>query len=197
MISQSCYVSKARRCPSIPHGNKFGTCPTAPNPGTSPMTMNCGDSSPQWAGAFRASDSAKPRVAVPKLREAVAVGNTLNVDVVQLLLDVSAGGYSVSDVCLPDVALANAPLPGARPNGSVHEEWNSPRVLVGAIVVVTGLGSGFCLVRFLSSNLFISGIEYYMRRKVFESLRVYCIYGFCIGFFLFIVLWNIMHAAIL
>jgi len=36
-----------------------------------------------------------------------------------------------------------------------------------------------------------------MRCKVFESLRVYFIYGFCIGIILFIVLWDIVHAAFL
>jgi len=64
------------------------------------------------------------------------------------------------------------------------------------------LGSGSCLVRFLCSNLFISGIYYYTRREVFGSLKVYFIYGLCtgfifIGFNLFIVLWDIVHAAFL
>ena len=70
------------------------------------------------------------------------------------------------------------------------------------MVVAFGLGSGSCLVRFLCSNLFISGIDYYTRREVFGSLKVYFIYGFCtgfifIGFSLFIVLWDIGHAACL
>jgi hypothetical protein len=70
------------------------------------------------------------------------------------------------------------------------------------MVVVFRLGSGSCLVRFLCANLFISGIYYYTRREVFGSLKVYFIYGFCtgfifIGFSLFIVLWDIAHAAFL
>ena len=70
------------------------------------------------------------------------------------------------------------------------------------MVVAFGLGSGSCLVRFLCSNLYISGIDYYTRREVFGSLKVYFIYGFCtgfifIGFSLFIVLWDIGHAACL
>jgi len=48
--------------------------------------------------------------------------------------------------------------------------------------VVFGLGSGSCLVPFLFSNLFISGIDYYTRCKVFGLLRVFSIYGFWIGF---------------
>jgi len=65
------------------------------------------------------------------------------------------------------------------------------------MVVAFGLGSGSCLVRFLCSNLFISGIDYYTRREVFGSLKVYFIYRFCIGFILFIVLWDIAHAVFL
>jgi hypothetical protein len=66
------------------------------------------------------------------------------------------------------------------------------------MVVAFGLWSGSCLVCFLCSNLFISGIVYYTRREVFGSLKVYFIYGFCTGFIfmgfsLFIVLWDIGH----
>jgi hypothetical protein len=68
------------------------------------------------------------------------------------------------------------------------------------MVVAFMLGSGSCLVHFLCSNLLISGIYYCMHRKVFGSLKVYLIYGICtgficIGFNLFIVLWDIPHAA--
>jgi len=45
------------------------------------------------------------------------------------------------------------------------------------MVVAFGLGSGSCLVCFLCSNLFISGIEYYTHREVFGSLRVYFIHS--------------------
>jgi len=65
------------------------------------------------------------------------------------------------------------------------------------MIVAFGLGLDSCLVRFLRSNLFISGIDYYTRREVFGLLRVYFIYQFCIGFILFIVLWDIAHAAFL
>jgi len=61
---------------------------------------------------------------------------------------------------------------------------------------VFGLGSGSCLL-FLCSNLFISGIDYYACCEVIGLLRVYFIYGFCIGFILFIVLWDMVHAAFL
>jgi len=65
------------------------------------------------------------------------------------------------------------------------------------MVVGFGCGLGFCLVHFLCSNLCISGIDYYTHREGFQWLRVSFIYGFCIGFILFIVLWDIMHAAVL
>jgi len=50
------------------------------------------------------------------------------------------------------------------------------------MVVTFWLGSGSCLVSFLCSNLFISGIEYYTCHVVSGSLRVYFIYWFCVGF---------------
>jgi len=65
------------------------------------------------------------------------------------------------------------------------------------MVISIGLGSGSCLVRFLCSNLVLSAVDYYTRREVFELLRVYFLYGFCIGFILFMVLWDIAHAAFL
>jgi len=49
------------------------------------------------------------------------------------------------------------------------------------MVVAFGLGLGSCLVCFLCSNQFISGIDCYMCREVFGSLKVYFIDGFCIG----------------
>jgi len=117
----------------------------------------------------------KPRPAVPTLREAEAAGNTSGGDVDQQLLIGSAGGDSLPDVPLPDV-----PFPEARPDGSVGEESTTPRVAEEAMGVAFGLGSGSCLVRFLCSNFSISGIDYYMHREVFGSLKVYFIYGFCI-----------------
>ena len=65
------------------------------------------------------------------------------------------------------------------------------------MVVVFGSGSGSCLVHFLCSNPFITGIDYYTHRDVFESRRVYFLSGFCIGLVLFIGLWDIVHAAFL
>jgi len=70
------------------------------------------------------------------------------------------------------------------------------------MVVAFRLGSGSCLVRFLCANLFISSSYYYTRCEVFRLVKVYFIYEFCtgfifIGFSLFIVLWNIAHAAFL
>jgi len=51
------------------------------------------------------------------------------------------------------------------------------------MVVVFGLGSGSCLVWFLCSNQFISGIDYYTRREVFGLLRVYVFLGFVLVLF--------------
>ena len=122
----------------------------------------------------------KPRPAVPTLRQAEAARNTSDVDGNQQLLIESAGGN-----CLPDV-----PLPKARLDGSVGEEWSSPHVSEEAMVVAFRLGSVSCLVRFLCSNLFISGIDYYTRHEVFGSLKVYFISGFCIGFILLVLLYS-------
>jgi len=81
----------------------------------------------------------KPRAAAPTLREAEAAGNTSDVDVDQQLLGGSAGGDSLLDVPLMDVPLPDVPLPDvpltdvllpeARPDGSVGEEWTSPRMV--------------------------------------------------------------------
>jgi hypothetical protein len=45
------------------------------------------------------------------------------------------------------------------------------------MVVVCGLESGSCLVRFLFSNLSIPAINYYTRCEVFGSLMVYVIHS--------------------
>ena len=45
------------------------------------------------------------------------------------------------------------------------------------MVVAFRSGSGSFPVLFLCSNLFISGIDYYTRREVFGSLRVYLIHS--------------------
>jgi len=134
----------------------------------------------------------KPRPAVPTSREAEAAGDTLDPDVEQQLLHVSPGGN-----CLTNVAFPDAPLTAWRPDGSVGEHCTSPHVAEEVMVVVSGLRSGSCLVRFLCSNLCISRIDNYTRREVFGLLRVYFIYRFCIGFDLFIVLRDITHAAFL
>jgi len=69
----------------------------------------------------------KPHPALPTLQEAEAARNTLDVDVNQQLLIISAGGDSLSDVSLPavplpDLPLPDLPLPEARPDGSVGDE---------------------------------------------------------------------------
>ena len=50
------------------------------------------------------------------------------------------------------------------------------------MVVAFWVGLGSCHVRVLCCNLRISGIDYYTRREVFGSLKVYFIYWFCTGF---------------
>jgi len=114
----------------------------------------------------------KPRLAVPSLREAEAARNTSDEDFEHQLLGKSAGGNNLPHISLPDV-----PLPEEPHDCSVGEEWTSPRIAAGVMVVASGLGSGSCLVRFLCSNLFISGTDYYMCRKVSGSLRVYFIHS--------------------
>jgi len=134
----------------------------------------------------------KPHPAVPTLGEAEAAGNILDVDVDQQLLGESAGGDSLpdfplpdvllpdvplrdvpladvplADVPLPDIPLPDAPPPGACLEGSVLEVRTSPRIAEEMMVSVFGLQLGSCLVRFLWSNQYISGIDYYTRRKVF------------------------------
>jgi hypothetical protein len=68
------------------------------------------------------------------------------------------------------------------------------------MVVLFSLWSDSCLVHLFSATLYSSGIYYYTRCEVFGSLKVYFIYGACTGFIfidfsLFIVLWDIGHAA--
>jgi len=139
----------------------------------------------------------KPSLAVPTLRQAVAARNTLDVDLDQRLLIKSAFGDSLSHV-----PLTNVPFSDVRTDGSVGEEWTSPRIAGEAMVVAFKLGSGSCLVHLLWSNLCISGIEYFTHHKVFGLLKVNIIYGFYtgfifIGFCSFIVWWDIQHAAFL
>jgi len=61
--------------------------------------------------------------------------------------------------------------------------------------VVIWLQSGCCLVRFRCLNLSPSGIDYDMHRELVGLLRVYYIYGLCVSFILFIVLWDITQTA--
>jgi len=122
---------------------------------------------------------------VPTVRYAEESGNPSDVDVNQQLLSELARGDG----------LANVPFSEARTVGSVGKESTSPRFAPLVMIVVVGLGSLSCLVRFLCSSLFISDIHYYTRPKVVELLRVYFIYGFFIAVTLFRVLWDIARAA--
>jgi len=139
----------------------------------------------------------KPHHVVPTLWEAEVARYTSDVDVDQQLVGKAAGGESVPGVSLPNVPLPDATLHEACLDCSVGEEWTSHRVAEEAMIVVFGLGSDSCLVRFLCSNRYISGIDYYTRCQVIGSLRVHFMHRFCIGFILFIVLWDITHAAFL
>ena len=96
----------------------------------------------------------KPRPAVPTLQEAEAAGNTSDVGVDKQLLMASVSGDSLPNVPLPNVPLpdvppADGPLPEVYPDGSVGEEWTSPRVGEQAMCVWFDFGSGSCLVPFL------------------------------------------------
>jgi hypothetical protein len=130
----------------------------------------------------------KPCPAEPTQREAEAAGNTSDVNLDQQLLIPSPGGdsllefpfpnVSLADIPLPNVLLSNVPLPEARPEGSVCKEQSSPRVAMNAVVVAFELGTGSCLVHFLCSNIFISCIDYYMRREVLDRSRFILFIGF-------------------
>jgi len=157
-----------------PTATNSGTCPTASYTGPSPMTMNSGDSSRQWTGAFEGCDT--PKTSASGANYAWSWGSRKHLGCVCL----SAGGDSLTDV----------PLPEARPDGSVDEEWASHRIAEEAMVVGFGLRSGSCLVRFLCSNRLMSGYDYYTRCEVFGSLKVYFIYMFCIGFILLVLLYS-------
>jgi hypothetical protein len=122
----------------------------------------------------------KPHPAEPTPPQAEAAGNTSAVDVDQQLLIKSAGGN-----CRPDV-----PLPVARPDGSGGVELTSSQVVEKAMVVGFGFGSGSCLVRFLCSTLLIARNDYYMRREVFRSLKVYFIDRFCVRFILLVLVYS-------
>jgi len=65
------------------------------------------------------------------------------------------------------------------------------------MVVAFRLALGSCLVCVLCPNLIILGSDYCMCCKVFGLLMVYFIFGVCIGFILFIVLWDIAHVVFL
>jgi len=134
----------------------------------------------------------KPRQAVPTLRGDEAAGNTSDMDVNQTLVEQSAAGD-----CLPNVLLPDVPLPEAVPCGLIGREWTSSRDADKVMFVAFVLGKGSCLVHFRYSNQCISVIVYCTRCEDLTSPRVCSIYGFCIGFVLFIALWDIAHAPFL
>jgi len=123
------------------------------------------------------------RAGVPTLLDAEAAGKTSDVDLNQQLLIELAGGdgltdVPVRDVPLYDVPVPDVPLPKVCPDGSVGEKSTRPSVADETMVVAFRVGSGRCLVRGLCCNLFSSGIDYYTRREVFGSLKVYFVSGF-------------------
>jgi hypothetical protein len=112
----------------------------------------------------------------------------------QLQIELAGGNIHpdipLPDVPHPDVHLPDVLLPKACQDGCVSEVLISSRVVAEAMVVLFGLGSGSCLVYFLCSNLFISGIDYYTRHEVFGSLKVYFIYMFCSSFILMVIFYS-------
>jgi hypothetical protein len=58
------------------------------------------------------------------------------------------------------------------------------------MVVAFRIGSGYSLVRFVCSNLFMSDIDHYMCHKDCRSLRVYSIYGYSMGFTVLVVFYS-------
>jgi len=134
---------------------------------------------------------------VRTLREAEAAGTTSDVDVDQQQLFESVDGDSLPNVSLPEIPLPDVTFHDAQPDSLVGEEWTAPPVQAVAMVVTFLLISGSCLVRFLCSDGFNSGIEYDTCREVFWSLSINFIYGFFLGLSWFIVLLDIAHAAFL
>jgi hypothetical protein len=132
---------------------------------------------------------------VPTVHAAQFPRNTSVVDVTQDLLRESSGGDSLPDVAPPHIPHSEARLPEVHQDDSGGEESTSHCIEEEAIVVVLWFGSGSCHVRFLCPNLFISGIDYDTPYEVIGLLRVRFVYGFFIGFILFIVLRDITHAA--
>jgi len=94
-----------------------GACPRATTPDPRPRLRTPETHSLSGREHLGCVMLQKPRPAVPSQREAVAAGNTSDVDVDQQLLIESAGGDS-----LPDVPLHDVPLPQARPDDSVGKE---------------------------------------------------------------------------
>jgi len=105
---------------------------------------------------------------VASQQEPEPVTNTLPLDMDQQLLGKSAGGNS-----LPNFRLPNVPLPEGCLDGTVGHDRTSPRNAQEVMVVAFGLLSGSWLEHFLCRILFVSGIDLYTHRKVFELLRVY------------------------
>ena len=123
--------------------------------------------------------------AVPTLRVAEPARNTSDVDVDKQLPIESASGDS-----LPDAPLADVPLPEVRPDGSVGEELTSLCIAEETTVVAFRLWSDSCLVRFLSSKLFISGIYYYTRWQVLHRSRFILFMCFVLLSFLLVLVYS-------
>ena len=145
-MSQPCCLHMASRFVTTPHGHSGEHLPHDHKPRSLPnvhghrrlipsVCWNC------WCLWCRKIHAQRRQT----LQEAEAAGNTLDVDVEELLLGESAGGNSLSngplvavpfpdfplsdiplrDVPLSHVRLPNVPLSGVCPDGSVGEEWSS------------------------------------------------------------------------
>jgi hypothetical protein len=117
------------------------------------VSTKSGDLPSQCTGASGVCDATNSHRAVPTVRQSEAATNASDVDVDQQLLRKSAGGDRLADVPLPNVPLPDAYLTEGSQDGSVGEVPTSPFAAGEEIVIVFGLGSCSCLVRFLYSNL--------------------------------------------
>jgi len=100
----------------------------------------------------------KPHPVVPTLRRAEEAWNTCDVDVDQQLLGESAAGDSRPNSPRPNFPLRDVPLFEVRPDIWVGKGWTSPHIAENVTVLTFGLEGGSCLICFLCSNIFISGI---------------------------------------
>ena len=92
-----------------------------------------------------------------------------------------ASGGSFLDVVPHDVPPPDDHIPVAHPDGLEYNKCITRCGQKESVVVAFVVGWSPCLVRFICSHLLNSGVNYFMRPKLFGSLRVN--FSFGIGLF--------------